>query len=67
MLVRIHDERKAAIFFEFLKELPFIDVVKEQPLQSADQNENSIEDIFGIWKNRDISLESIRNKSWSRV
>jgi hypothetical protein len=43
---------------------PWIKIVEKPPVNSCD-NDQSI-DGFGIWKDRDISLKSIREKAWCR-
>jgi hypothetical protein len=50
---------------------PWIKIVSETaqsktPLQNQTDGSAELKDAFGIWKDRDISLESIRKKAWAR-
>ena len=45
-------------------------IIKTLELSKITDNGNSqdvFEGAFGLWKSRDISLESIRKKAWGRV
>ncbi len=33
----------------------------------GNESAEGFDDAFGLWKNRDISLETIRNKAWGRM
>lgn len=65
----IKDEDKVDILINLLKELPFVEIeqsVTENFAIPADTCEDNLEDLFGIWKDRDISLKDIREKAWMR-
>ncbi|RJP46184.1 MAG: hypothetical protein C4548_03410 [Desulfobacteraceae bacterium] len=71
--IRIKDSKKAVIVLNLLKELPFVEIEggvidkKEDPASDSDRKKaGSIEDLFGLWKNKDISLLKIRKKAWTR-
>jgi hypothetical protein len=67
--IKIKDSKKATIVFNLLKELPFIEIEKTEndtnvkPLKHRKKN---LEDIFGLWENREISIADIRKKAWTR-
>jgi hypothetical protein len=59
-IVEIENNKEGRALVAFLERLPFVKVRKSQVLK----NEQKFEEIFGIWKNRDISKEKIREKAW---
>ena len=67
--IKIKDTKKASIVFDLLKELPFVEIEKtenqkhKKPSKKVSKN---LEDLFGLWGNRDISVDNIRGKAWNR-
>ena len=67
--IKIKDNEKAIIVLNLLKELPFVEIE-----ESADEKiekfgkggKGSVEDLFGLWENRKITLSDIRKKAWNR-
>ncbi|WP_456473855.1 hypothetical protein [Candidatus Pyrohabitans sp.] len=59
--INVKDETKAKVLIEFLKELPFVDIEKERDIRKIKGN---LEEIFGIWKDREISKKNLREKAW---
>ena len=62
--LNIKDESKQELLFDFLKTLEYVEVLPaaEEPPAKADPHA-----LFGMWKDRDISLETIReNRESSR-
>ena len=49
-------EDKAKKFIDFLKTLDYVKIYEK----------NNIKNFAGIWKNKDISLEKIREKAWKK-
>lgn len=69
MHIKIKDSKKATIVFNLLKELPFVEIEKTENdinLKPAKHAKKNLEDIFGLWENRDISIPDIRKKAWNR-
>jgi hypothetical protein len=72
IVVQVRDKEKAKVLFELLTALDFVDSVKtseteEVEVEATVQEEPS--DFFslaGLWQDRDVSLESIRQKAWPR-
>ena len=72
IVVQVRDKAKAKVLFELLTALDFVDSVQASETQevgvaSTVQDEQS--DFFslaGLWQERDVSLESIRQKAWPR-
>ncbi len=58
--IRVKDEKKAKAVLRLLEELSVIDVQEPQ----SDSSHNEFEAIFGIWKNRDVSAQGLRNEAW---
>lgn len=67
--INIKDSEKAMIVINLLKELPFVEIEdnmidkKDDP---AKKKAKYLEDLFGLWENKDISLLKIREKAWAR-
>ena len=67
--IKIKEDDKAIIVFNLLKELPFVEIEKteeEGDLKNTSKKDESLEDLFGIWKNRSISFREIRKNAWIR-
>jgi hypothetical protein len=67
--ITIKDSEKAVIVINLLKELPFVEIegnTIDKKNDTAKKKAKSLEDLFGLWENKDISLEKIREKAWSR-
>jgi hypothetical protein len=67
--INIKDSEKALIFINLLKELPFVEIegnTIDKKNDSAKKKAKSLEDLFGLWENKDISLLKIREKAWAR-
>ena len=65
----IKDADKVDILINLLKELPFVEIEKSDTDSSAPLSaicKGNLEDLFGIWEDRDISLKDIREKAWIR-
>ncbi|HEC67544.1 MAG TPA: hypothetical protein ENI35_01820 [Candidatus Desulfofervidus auxilii] len=60
VILDMQDSKKAKALLEFLKELPFVKVEEKK----KERKTVNLEEIFGLWKGRDITKESIRVKAW---
>jgi hypothetical protein len=72
-MTRLHinnkDSEKTVIVVNLLKELPFVEIEGNTIDKKGDpvkKKAKSLEDLFGLWENRDISLLKIRKKAWVR-
>ena len=63
--LNIKDESKFDIFIRFLREISFIEISEIEKLPNSFKTKN-FDNLFGIWKNRSISLSDIREKAWER-
>lgn len=67
--IKIKDADKAVIVLNLLKELPFVEIEKnenEKTVKSVAKGKESLADLFGLWKNRKVSLRELRDKAWTR-
>ena len=67
--IRIKDEDKAIIVFNLLKELPFVEIEQtegEKIVKPGKRGGGSLAELFGLWKDRAVSLVDIRKKAWTR-
>ena len=66
VVINIKDDSKLELFLKFIKHLDFVEINKKK--ESKEEIDNSLFDnLFGIWKNRDINVEEIRNKAWKQI
>ncbi len=67
--IQVKDRSKAAILFELLQSLDFVELVSFDKDQSKTESEAQTVDFFsmaGLWKDRNIELDTIRQKAWPR-
>jgi len=71
--VQLQDRGKAKILIEFLKVLDFVDSVKittdyecSNTMTELSGTEIDFFALAGLWSDRDISMESIRQQAWPR-
>lgn len=67
--IKIKDADKAIIVLNLLKELPFVEIEKggdEKNQKRVKMGKIGLNDLFGIWEDREISLGGIRKKAWMR-
>ena len=65
LVVQLKSEEKAKMLSEFLSALAFVNSVKltkDEPIQQ--DTENDFFSLAGLWKDRNISQESIRIGAW---
>lgn len=63
VVLNIKNEEKGKFLLDFLKQIEFIEV-EEPPVTKTTKEKESFRELFGIWKDRDIDLETIRKKAW---
>ena len=67
--INIKDSDKAIIVINLLKELPFVEIEEskaDKSIKPVRRGKESLETLFGLWGNREISLIDIRKKAWNR-
>ena len=65
LIVRVSDKGKAEMLTKILTSLDFVnsvEIVEDKPTIS-DEEQNFFS-LAGLWENRDISTESIRQEAW---
>ncbi len=67
--LKIKNKRKLNHFLAFLKDLDFVEVLQD-PL-SVERNEAATDEdnffaLAGMWEDRDITAEELREKAWPR-
>ncbi len=72
IVVEVEDAAKAEMLLELLKALNFVNVVKASEKEHLQANTTTLQEtsdffsLAGLWENREVSLESIRQKAWPR-
>ena len=67
LVINIKDKTKEKALINFLRELPFIDI-EETTVENKNKAANSdIRKLFGIWKDRNVTLHEIREKAWPKL
>jgi len=65
ILINIKDRSKAHIVVDLLKELSFIEF-KELGKTDKTGKASDFRELYGIWKDREVSLDALRQKAWQR-
>jgi len=65
ILVTIKNKSKEEIFVNFLKELSFIEIEENRKIKKG-KGSSDFRKLFGIWKNREMSLNEIREQAWAK-
>lgn len=63
--VKIKDRQKLQHFLDLIKELDYAEVLTEKSNRRT-KKEGDLFSLVGMWENRDISLQEIREKAWRR-
>ena len=63
IILEIKDNKEGKALIKFLRQLPFVKIGETQK-RRKNRNVLKIEEIFGIWKDRDITKERLREKAW---
>jgi hypothetical protein len=72
IVVQVRDKEKAKVLFELLTALDFVDSVKTGETEEVEVKatvQEELSDFFslaGLWQDREVTLESIRQKAWPR-
>ncbi|GAB6161381.1 hypothetical protein JCM12298_26560 [Desulfothermus naphthae] len=60
VILEVENNKEGRALINFLRQLPFVKIQKSQKYKK----EQKLEEIFGIWKDRDITKETLREKAW---
>ncbi len=66
VVIRIKNKSSKELFLNFIKHLDFISVVDSNKIEKNHDKKVNFSELCGIWKDRNISIEEIREKAWSR-
>ncbi|MBK7896586.1 MAG: hypothetical protein WAS33_29355 [Candidatus Promineifilaceae bacterium] len=68
IIIRVKDKDKAKALYDLLRALDFVDsIATDSRTENADeqiQEDEAFFSVAGIWSDRDISQESLRQKAW---
>ena len=64
ILVRVKDDRKVVGLIRFLRDIDFLDVKVESTTGSITLKTKILNQAVGIWKSKNISLNSLRQQAW---
>lgn len=65
--IQVKNKQKARALIKFLKALDFIEDVTASEISLTEPSKVSEKDFFamaGVWAERDVTLDSIRQKAW---
>lgn len=65
ILIDIKDKSKAHIVVDLLKELSFIEF-RELGKANKIAKGSDFRELFGIWKDREVTIDDLRQKAWQR-
>ena len=65
IILDIQDNQRAKTLVEVLSQLSFVKIEKGREKRITKKNQ-ALDDIFGIWKDRNISKGSLRREVWKR-
>ena len=62
IIIEVDDSRQGKALLQFLSQLPFVRIKRKDgnPRKAS----KKITELFGIWKDRDISKDRLRRKAW---
>jgi len=72
IVVQVRDKEKTKVLLELLAALDFVDSVHTSEPEEVGPDSTTREEpldfflLAGLWQDRDVSLESIRQRAWPR-
>ncbi len=72
IVIHVQDKEKARLLFEMLSALDFVDFIDTKSEEQTEANQHGRQEttdffkLAGLWENREINLEMIREKAWPR-
>ncbi|WP_297453533.1 hypothetical protein [Persephonella sp.] len=64
IVIDVSNEEKAKHLINMLKDIPYVKNIKIE--SEKKKRKPDFEAVFGIWKDRDITLKGIREKAWRK-
>jgi hypothetical protein len=72
--ITVEDQENAHLLAELAKQLSFVRSVEISGTESPEEiptgkfaSEEEFLELVGLWKNRDVNVETIREKAWRRI
>ena len=60
VILEVENNKEGRALINFLRQLPFVKIRESQKSKKG----HKLEEIFNIWKDRDITKERLREKVW---
>ena len=67
--IRIKDDSKIPLILGILREFPFVEIeenTERVKTKGRSKGKGDLADLFGLWAHKDVTLDEIRKKAWSR-
>ena len=61
IVLEVEDNKEGRALMQFLKQLSFVRI---EETQKQRRKRLKFEEIFGLWRNRNITKEKLREKAW---
>jgi len=65
IIIDVSNERKAKHLIDILKDIPYVKNIKIE--HKKEKRKPDFKSVFGIWKDREITIEDIRKKAWGKI
>ena len=62
--LEIDENKEGRALLDFLKQLPFVKLREPLEKKSKRKADIKLDSIFGIWKDREVSKDSLRERAW---
>lgn len=63
--ITIKDDSKLKALIQFLREIDFVEISRAEKSRNIYRN-RKFDELFGIWKDRSISISDLRKQAWER-
>ena len=60
----IKNESKKESFLNFLSTLDYIEIKSQEEEKQPNSNKDKFNEFAGLWENKNIDLQTIREKAW---
>jgi len=63
IVIDLENEKEAKHLINILKEIPYVKNIKIEK-ENRKKKKPDFNSVFGMWKDRNVTLENIRKKAW---
>ncbi len=67
IIIKLKNRKRKEELISILNKIDFVEVEEISEAEKNEDNEDNILSLFGLWADRDIDLNEIRTKGWSRI